>query len=183
MVERLLKERRLSHDSQILDFSPSRCLYRRFKLLFPNYVASDFAGEFIGDQTYDITAIPEVDGQFDLVICYHILEHVPDDRAAMRELFRVLRPGGQVLIQTPFSDSGMIEDPGIISPEGRLEHFGQEDHVRIYSVEGLTRRLQEEGFKTDVLHFDAATAQEPVPSRLTQFSLLENERIVVAIKK
>ena len=65
----------------------------------------------------------------------------------MRELYRVLKPGGMCLIQTPFKKGNDIyEDASITSGEERLKAFGQEDHVRIYSVTGLIERLKKNGF-------------------------------------
>src|SRR6185295_8361218 len=88
---------------RMLDFSPSRSLYRKFKKI-PGieYFASDYNNEFISDYQFDIAAVNLPDNFFDLVICYHILEHIPDDRKAMTELFRVLKPGKNIFIQTPF---------------------------------------------------------------------------------
>ena len=106
------------------------------------------------DHNYDITAIPVKDNHFDNILCYHVLEHIPDDRAAMQELFRVLKPGGKVIIQTPFKEGEIYEDFSIVSPEERLKHFGQEDHVRIYSVEGLNKRLKDSGFEVEVRKFE-----------------------------
>ena len=106
------------------------------------------------DHNYDITAIPVEDNYFDNILCYHVLEHIPDDRAAMQELFRVLKPGGKVIIQTPFKEGEIYEDFSIVSPEERLKHFGQEDHVRIYSVEGLNKRLKDSGFEVEVRKFE-----------------------------
>ena len=131
----------------ILDFSPSRSLFRKWKeVTNVKHIASDLSGDFIADVSYDITQIPEKDAQFDLIICYHILEHVVDDIKAMSELFRVLKPNGTVLIQTPFKDGEIYEDYAITSESERLIHFGQEDHVRIYSVDGLKKRLESVGF-------------------------------------
>lgn len=134
---------------RVLHFSPSPCLaglLRAYPLA--GYVTTDYEGEFIADQHYDITRITEPDNRFDLIICYHILEHIPDDRAAMSELYRVLAPGGLCLVQTPFREgTDIYEDPSITSPASRLAAFGQADHVRVYSVAGLTERLRAAGFR------------------------------------
>lgn len=131
----------------ILHFSPSRSLFRVLKKEPGiDYVTSDFEDEFMAQFKYDITAIPRPENSFDLIICYHILEHIPDDMAAMRELSRVLKSSGTCLIQTPFKEGEVYEDPTITTPGGRLEAFGQEDHVRIYSIEGLKERLLANGF-------------------------------------
>ena len=71
----------------------------------------------------------------------------------MSELFRILKPGGKGYIQTPFKEGAIYENPDITTPEDRLEHFGQDDHVRIYSAEGLIERLQSVGFYTELLSF------------------------------
>ncbi|MBI1224408.1 MAG: methyltransferase domain-containing protein [Bacteroidetes bacterium] len=157
----------------VLDFSPSRCLARKMRVQKGiRYVSSDFVGEFEAEKSHDITAIAEPDDSFDLVICYHVLEHVDNDQRAMQELFRVLKLGGKVLIQTPFKEGDIYEDPTIISPEARLEHFGQEDHVRIYSESGLAKRLGSAGFSVEIKHFEEDL----------KFGMKENETLLIATK-
>ena len=152
---KLIAEKYLRSNIQILDFSPSRSLFRKWKeVTNVKHIASDLSGDFIADVSYDITQIPEKDAQFDLIICYHILEHVVDDIKAMSELFRVLKPNGTVLIQTPFKDGEIYEDYAITSESERLIHFGQEDHVRIYSVDGLKKRLESVGFSIIVKQYE-----------------------------
>ncbi|RMG81742.1 MAG: class I SAM-dependent methyltransferase [Bacteroidetes bacterium] len=143
---------------RVLHFSPSRPLYRRLKKVPEiEYLSTDFEDEFLADCQYDITRIPEPDEVFDLIICYHVLEHIPDDRAAMRELFRVLKKEGRALIQTPFRLGEIYENPTITTPADREKHFGQADHVRVYSVEGLKNRLEQAGFRVSVKKYSAAT--------------------------
>ena len=165
----------LTEGLTILDFSPSRALYRALRD-WPGirYVASDFAGEFLADEHYDITKIAAPDDWFDLIVCYHVLEHVEDDRAAMAEMLRVLRPGGRCLIQTPFKAGAIYEDPSVIAPEERRRHFGQEDHVRTYSVEGLADRLTSAGFRVTVMRYE----EEP----FNRFGLATHEVVLVAQK-
>jgi SAM-dependent methyltransferase len=148
---KLVKENYIKNDIQILDFSPSRPLFRKWKKEKNiKHIASDLSGNFIADVAYDITEITEQDNQFDLIICYHILEHVMDDVKAMKELHRVLKPNGTALIQTPFKEGEIYEDYTITSEAERLTHFGQKDHVRVYSVEGLKKRLESVGFEVIV---------------------------------
>ena len=138
----------------VLDFSPPRCLYRKIKkLTHIEYTPTDFAGEFLALRQLDITHLDLQDNTYDLIICYHVLEHIEQDLQAMRELFRVLKPNGSCFIQTPFKEGDIYENPSVISPAERKVHFEQEDHVRIYSVEGLTHRLASFGFKVDRLDF------------------------------
>jgi len=144
---------------RILHFSPSKSI--RTKLNNSDaqaYVTTDFVGEFDTEKHLDITNIDEPDDTYDIIICYHILEHIAADTKAMSELFRVLKPNGSCYIQTPFKEGDTYENPEIITDEGRLEHFGQEDHLRIYSTSGLITRLQSVGFKIKHLGFnDSAT--------------------------
>jgi SAM-dependent methyltransferase len=98
----------------------------------------------------DITAIAVVDESFDLIICSHVLEHIPDDRRAMTELFRVLKRGGTAILQVPISASlaRTLEDPWLSDPRERERRFGQHDHVRIYGPD-YTARLKECGFRVE----------------------------------
>jgi hypothetical protein len=99
----------------------------------------------------DVTAMRFPDNWFHIIICNHVLEHVPDDRRAMRELNRVLAPGGIALLQVPISSRllATVEDPAVIDPAERERRFGQSDHVRIYASDYLMR-LTESGFAVEV---------------------------------
>lgn len=137
------------------------------------YISSDYVGEFKAMKNHDITQIEEPDASFELIICFHVLEHVEDDQKAMRELFRVLKKGGTALIQTPFKDGDIFEDVTIRTPLERLKHFGQDDHVRVYSVQGLKKRLEQAGFAVRVVSFS---------EKENRNGLKENEHILIATK-
>jgi SAM-dependent methyltransferase len=94
----------------------------------------------------DLTDIQFWDNQFDAIICSHILEHIVDDRLAMREMYRVLKPGGFLLLMVPIYGDHTYEDCRITSPEDRRKHFGQKDHVRKYGKD-IFERLEKSGFK------------------------------------
>ncbi len=142
-----LKENKLIH-GKVLHFSPSRSVYRLLnKKENIEYFSTDYEDEFLADYRYDITQIPVESNFFDLIICYHILEHIEDDKKAMEELQRVLKLDGICIIQTPFKEGDIYEDFSKKTPQEKLEAFGQEDHLRIYSVEGLQGRLKENGFQ------------------------------------
>lgn len=167
------KEQFIKNNIRVLDFSPSRPLFRKWKKEKNiQHIASDLSGDFMADVAYDITQIPEKDNQFDLIICYHILEHVIEDVKAMCELYRVLKTNGTVLIQTPFKEGEIYEDYSITSETERLNHFGQEDHVRVYSVEGLKTRLESVGFKVIVKRFE----------KDAYLGFSENELVILASK-
>ncbi|MGH1386607.1 class I SAM-dependent methyltransferase [Kordia sp.] len=141
---------------RVLHFSPSRNIYRKLKKRSDlEYVTSDYEYEFIADFTFDITNIDQEEATFDTIICFHVLEHIPNDIKAMEELYRVAKPNANVFIQTPFKEGAIYENASITSPEDRLKHFGQEDHVRVYSPEGLKTRLKQVGFAVKTLSFSA----------------------------
>jgi len=141
-------------DQSILHFSPSSSLQTKIqKLQTKRYVTTDFDGQFKANENYTIEHIPEENDSFDIIICYHILEHVQNDEIAMSELYRILKPDGCCYIQTPFKEGEILEDKDILTREDRLSHFGQEDHVRIYSEKGLQKRLEKAGFEVSVLRF------------------------------
>ena len=93
----------------------------------------------------DIMDIQYPDESFDVIYCSHVLEHVPDDRKAMREFRRVLKRGGWAILLVPITAGKTHEDPSITEPAERLRVFGQEDHVRIYGPDYVDR-LREAGF-------------------------------------
>lgn len=89
--------------------------------------------------------------QFRIFICSHVLEHVRDDRAAMGELYRVLVPGGWGICMVPIN-LGLVEtyeDANIVDEAGRWKHFGQDDHVRLYSKADFVARLESVGFRVE----------------------------------
>ncbi len=136
---------------RVLHFSPPKALKNRLQA-FSTYLykTTDYEGEFEADYHYDITAMDCSERQFDLIICYHVLEHIVKDIKAMSELYRVLDVGGIVYIQTPFTEGELYEDYTINSKESRLLHYGQADHVRIYTSDVLVDRLRTVGFDVEV---------------------------------
>lgn len=169
----ILNDDFLFSQAKVLDFSPSRILYREMKKRKDiDYFSSDFENEFLADYHYDITKIDAEDGKFDLIMCYHVLEHITEDQLAMNELFRVLKNRGTAIIQTPFKDGEIYEDPNVSSPEERLKHFGQKDHVRIYSISGLENRLKNAGFATEIRSFKSDNYH----------GLSDNETVIICTK-
>jgi SAM-dependent methyltransferase len=79
-----------------------------------------------------MTAIPLVDGSVDLAVCYHVLEHIPDDRSALSELRRILAPGGTAFVQVPWRPDRVTDEDPTATVEERVRRFGQHDHVRYY---------------------------------------------------
>lgn len=103
------------------------------------------------------------DNSFDLVIGNHILEHIPNDKKAMKEIFRVLKPGGRAILQVPYSEQldETIENPGINNPAQQSYLFGQKDHVRIYFLGDYVSRLQRTGFRAEIVTYEALEKYYP----------------------
>ena len=128
----------------------------------------------------DVTDIRHDDGSFDAVICNHVLEHVPDDARALRELHRVLRNDGWAMVQVPLDMSAerTNEDPSITDPEERRRLFWQHDHVRLYGRD-YPQRLEAAGFDVSV---EAFTDELP-PEQVDRQRLDRDERIYLARKR
>ena len=124
------------------------------------YVSGDANPRSIADHTFDITAIPFSDESFDVVLCNHVLEHVGDDRLAMRELLRVLKPSGTLYSMHPvfFDLEETVEDPTVTDPAERARLFGQRDHLRRYGRD-FVARLHEAGFHVERVPLTVSAAQ------------------------
>jgi len=137
---------------EVLHFAPERQLRERVKKAARRHVTADFdRGDC--DLRLDMSSMPSIpDASFDVVIACDVLEHVPDDRAAMRELRRVLRSGGKALLTVPQMDppAATEEDSSVTDEQERTRRFGQKDHVRMYG-DDFAMRLEEAGFKVETL--------------------------------
>ena len=105
-------------------------------------------------QKQDATNFTFADESFDMVIGNHILEHIPDDAKAMKEIYRVLKPGGKAILQVPYSESipATFETKDINDPALQSKLYGQKDHVRIYAFNDYVERLRSAGFIVEIIH-------------------------------
>ena len=120
--------------SKVLHFAPEQAFYKRFKKLkHLEYTTTDLNSP-LADIKADICNLPFESDSFDIILCNHVLEHIPDDTKAMQELYRVLRPGGWSIFQVPqdLKRETTYEDDSITDKKERAKVFGQYDHVRIY---------------------------------------------------
>lgn len=135
------KTRFFNDPLKVLHIAPEQCFYKRFrKLKNLEYTTADLESP-LADIKLDVQQMPFDHDTFDVVICNHVLEHVPDDRKAIREILRVLKPGGFAIMQVPLDMSlqETYEDPDIVSPKDREKHFRQKDHYRLYGSDYLDR--------------------------------------------
>lgn len=102
----------------------------------------------LADVKCDIQDMPFDDNTFDVIFCNHVLEHVADDKKAMSELHRVMKPGGFGIFQVPidYKRETTLEDPNITSEEDRVKHYWQKDHVRLFGLD-YPSKLEAVGFK------------------------------------
>ena len=123
----------------------------------------------------DITRIPLPDASYDVVMAQHVLEHIDDDQTAMRELFRLLKPGGTGVFSVPVNTSrqATYENPAIIDPDLRVAHFSAPDHKRYYGLDFAD--------KLAAVGFVAETFRMP-PDQEVRYGLLRDEWIYIAAK-
>ncbi len=136
---------------KVLHIAPEHCFLTRLgRMENLDYITADLESPLAAVKM-DIQQIPFGDNTFDVVICNHILEHVDDDLRALSELFRVMKPGGWAVVQSPVNlrREATYEDPSITSEREREKHFGQKDHVREYGAD-YPQRLARPGF--EVVH-------------------------------
>ncbi len=138
----------------LIDFAPCNALSTWLRAVSTvRYRSADLFRSNVDDRV-DITNMPEYRSRsIDAFICSHVLEHIPDDRAAMRELYRVLKPGGFGIVMVPLivGVTETHEDETITAPELRWKYFAQDDHVRLYGTTDFVHRLNAAGFHVDCL--------------------------------
>jgi hypothetical protein len=162
-LRRVLKEAPSEKTIRLLDIAPSNPL-KSFLVKQPNikYLSADKYMEDV-DIVIDITDMHTIQEQaFDIFICSHVLEHVIDDRMALIELFRILKPGGIGILMVPINLelTQIDEDPNIHDIGERWRRFGQHDHVRLYSKRGFMERVEEAGFLVNQYGIDFFGAEE-----------------------
>jgi SAM-dependent methyltransferase len=142
---------------RMVEFGPSEPLAAFIRRLVKStgrnveYRTADLLATSVDDRA-DVTELQLYeDGQFDFLICSHVLEHVPDDKQALRELYRILRRGGKAIIMAPIilKLAQIDEDPLVTDEAERWKRFGQFDHVRLYSKAGFLDRLRQSGFQVN----------------------------------
>jgi SAM-dependent methyltransferase len=162
----------LSRAARILHMAPEPAIERQLRRLpSASYTAADLHPARPEIVRADITGLPFDDGSFDLVLCNHVLEHIPDDGAAMRELHRVLTDDGIAIMQHPIDENRATtyEDPSIVTPQARKRAFGQEDHARIYGRD-FRERLSAAGFQVTVERY----ADELDAGEVQRYALAEH---------
>lgn len=165
----------------ILHIAPEICFIKRFEVMHGDrYITADLESP-LAKVKMDIHEMPFEDNHFDVAFCNHVMEHVADDIQSMKEIYRVLKPGGWAIIQIPIFEpwaDTTFEDDSITNPKERERIFGQDDHVRLYGRD-YPERLRSAGF--EVVEDDyVMTLSEEVVAR---YALPKDEIIYLCRKK
>ena len=162
----------------VLHIAPVQAFYKKFTCFNHwTYITADLYSP-LADAKVDICKLPFEEGYYDLILCNHVLEHIPDHKQAMKELCRVLKKGGTLIAQVPLDDNRdtTFEDSSVIDPNERSRIYGQYDHVRIYGKDFFSF-LNQAGFKSKGI---------PYTEKLTEIEIkkysLQKEIIPVATK-
>ncbi|MHC5354950.1 class I SAM-dependent methyltransferase [Myroides sp. LJL115] len=147
----------------VLHFAPEQAFYKRFKKQ-PNlnYITTDLESP-LADVKADICNLPFEDNSFDMILCNHVLEHIPDDTKAMQELYRIMKPGAMGIFQVPqdLDRPTTFVDDSITDPKERTLIFGQYDHVRIYGRDYFDK-LTQIGFKVDPVDYTTTLSDKEI---------------------
>jgi SAM-dependent methyltransferase len=153
---------RVLAEGTLLDIAPSSTTTPRLRELGgERYVSVDFdpgADKRVVDVRASLTDLPLADASVDLMICYHVLEHVPDDASAMAEIARVVRPGGVAIVQVPHRTGVPTDEDPSAGREERIRRFGQQDHVRYYG-DDFEARLEKAGLDVHRIQTDMVPAE------------------------
>lgn len=163
----------------VLHFAPEQEFYKRFKKQKNiQYTTTDLFSP-LADIKADICNLPFEDNQYDVIFCNHVLEHIPDDTKAMKELYRVLKPGGMAILQIPqdLNRATTFSDDSITDEKERAKIFGQYDHVRVYGRDYFDK-LRSIGFTVVEEDYTKKTGSELV----TKYCLAPGEIIPVCFK-
>ncbi|MEJ6793324.1 MAG: methyltransferase domain-containing protein [Lacinutrix sp.] len=163
----------------VLHFAPEQCFLKRFKTLKNiEYTTTDLESP-IADVKADICNLPFEDNSYDIILCNHVLEHIPDDTKAMQELYRVMKPGGYGIFQVPqdLSREKTFENHSITNKKERAKIFGQYDHVRVYGRDYFNK-LRSISFKVKEVDYTLILSKEEV----NKYCLAKGEIIPVVYK-
>jgi SAM-dependent methyltransferase len=164
---------------KVLHFAPEQAFYKRFRNQKNlEYTTTDLFSP-LADVKADICNLPFEDNSYDVILCNHVLEHIPDDKKAMQELYRVLKPGGMGIFQIPQDLSREItfSDDSITDEKERAKIFGQYDHVRVYGRDYFDK-LRTIGFTVVEEDYTAKIS----PELVEKYCLAKGEIIPVCFK-
>lgn len=152
-----------SAKARMLHVAPEQCFYKIFKGMNNlSYVTADLNSP-LAEVKMDLHNIPFENDSFDVIFCNHVLEHVEDDIRCMSELYRVLKPGGWAILQSPVDilRQSTLQDPSIQSEDDREKHYWQKDHMRLFGLD-YKDRLASVGFNVHVENYIAEFSPDQI---------------------
>ena len=159
-----------SEGKNILHFSAERPFFHRWRR-HAGYVAGDIKKSKVANAVVDITNIQFADGHFDLVICHHVLEHVPDDKKGIAECYRVMKKGGTGYISVPMQVGAPATwNPPAGMPREEVDRICGWDHLRLYG-EDFAGLLKNAGFQVEEVTFTPQDTHDCRLSDLTEEKL------------
>lgn len=164
---------------KVLHIAPEQCFHSTFKKQKNlDYLTGDLESP-IADMHFDLHNVPLESNQFDVIFCNHVLEHVEDANRCMKELYRMMKPGGWGIFQVPqdFNLEVTLEDPSITDPKEREKVFWQKDHVRLFGKD-YPKWLERAGFNVTV--FDPQ--QHFSVEEIEKYRLMPKELLYIANK-
>jgi SAM-dependent methyltransferase len=160
----------------ILHIAPEQCFHKKFQQQKNlDYLTADLVSP-IADLHFDLHSIPLEDNRFDVVFCNHVMEHVDDPLQCMKELYRVLKPGGWAIMQVPQDVNRLetFEDKNITSPEDREKYYWQKDHVRLFGMD-YPNWLEKAGFRTEVFDKESKVGAD----KIERYRLMKKEILYI----
>lgn len=168
-----------THQHKMLHIAPELCFYKLFKALRNiDYTTGDYKSP-IADIHFDLHKAPFDENTFDIILCNHVLEHVNDSQQCMRELYRIMKPGGWGIFQVPLDTnrSKTLEDENILTEEDREKYYWQKDHLRLFGLD-YKDKLAEAGFEVTVDDFIKTLK----PELVERYQLPAGEKIYLCRK-
>lgn len=166
-------------EASFLHMAPEQCFYHRFRAMDNlEYVTADLESP-LAEVKLDIQHMPFEDNRFDVVFCNHVFEHIPDDKRAMREVLRVMKPGAWAVLQVPQKAGAATtyEDDSVTDAAERARLFGQYDHLRLYGKD-YGDVLRGQGFDVEELDIP----REIGPELTEKYRLSKNEILYIGRK-
>lgn len=171
VLERLLAGRR---GAKVLEIAPRLCVGELCKQRGWDYLSSDLNSAHAMVHA-DLRAMPMPDDSFDALVCFHVMEHIVDDRPAFSEIARLIRPDGFGLIFVPLGDGPTKEG----APESEwLQQYGQRDHVRIYGMD-IVDRMTRSGLTVEVVDTHKYFAE----TEQVRHGLRGDDRLLFVVRK
>jgi len=159
--------------SRLLHFAPEECVSSFVRPMVGAYKTADISGRGV-DLTLNIEQIDQPDQSWDRIICSHVLEHV-DHVRALKELHRILAPGGKLLAMFPIVDAWLTdyEAPEVQSKRDRGLHFGKENHLRRFGA-SVRAEFAKAGFTLE--------CYAPIGPEVVTFGLIPGETVFIATR-